>query len=515
MRNGKKILSVIMIMALTTSCFAACGSKKNKAGNSKTDIEIKVWNSGLGTDWLDAVVKGFEKKHPEYNVTYSSTASNNAVMAAFDNPEVDTIDLYMSQVQYDSTSLEPLDDVLDSIADGDTKTIREKLSPSYAELEVYPDGKTYSLSWGGGTLGLVYNKKLFKKAGIRTIPRTTDELASACDALADADITPTVHYKGAQYWDYMQDAWFVQYDGVDYVLNNFYGCTDANGNSPSKEVFLAEDGRYESMKAFEKIINFDYVLVGSNSQSHIVSQTMFLQEEAAMMVNGSWLSNEMKAVGSMDDYEVMKTPVLSAITKKLTTVKKEMDLRKVITAIDAVAEGTADIVDYQDGKNYKVDGLSVSAADWDYIYLARHTVPASYSGQTMFIPKYSTAKEGAKEFIKYMYSDEGYQIYADVLHAPLPLSLCAGEMDMAKWNTFEKQMYNLLAQSEQIGSGYVKSKHEIFEVGGAGKYAGVNFISQFCAGNKSDRKNAASAWEEVLKQVNKKYEGTWLKNISK
>lgn len=513
MRSGKKILSVIIIMVLTASCLVACGPKNKKVGNSTTDVEIKVWNSGLGTDWLDAVIEGFEAKYPEYNVTYSSTASNNAVMAAFDNEEVDTIDLYMSQVQYDATSLEPLDDVLDSIADGDTKTIREKLNPSYAELEIYPDGKTYSLTWGGGSLGLVYNKNLFEKAGVRNIPRTTDELASACDTLAGADIIPTVHYKGAQYWDYMQDAWFVQYDGADYVKNNFYGCTDLNGNSPSKEVFVAEDGRYESLKAFEKIITYDYVLAGSNSQSHIVSQTMFLQEEAAMMVNGSWLTNEMESVGSMDDYEVMKTPVLSAITKKLTTVKKEMDLRKVITAIDAVVDGDADIATYKDGENYNVDGLSVSAADWDYIYSARHTVPANYSGQTMFIPKYSNAKEGAKEFIKYMYSDEGYKIYADTLHAALPLSLCEGEIDTSGWNTFEKQMYNLLDKSEQIASGYIKDQHDIFLLGGAGKYAGVNFISQFCAGNESDRRNAASAWEDVLKQVDKKYEGTWLKNI--
>ena len=198
MKSGKKLLSVIIIMVLTVSCLVACGSKE-KVANSTTDIEIKVWNSGLGTEWLDAVIKGFEAKYPEYNVTYSSTASNTAVMAAFDNEEVDTIDLYMSQVQYDATSLEPLDDVLDSIADGDTKTIREKLNPSYAELEIYPDGKTYSLTWGGGSLGLVYNKNLFKKAGVRNIPRTTDELASVCDTLAGADVVPTVHYKGAQY----------------------------------------------------------------------------------------------------------------------------------------------------------------------------------------------------------------------------------------------------------------------------------------------------------------------------
>lgn len=512
MRIGKKLLSVIIIMMLTVSCLSACGSK-GKVANSTTDIEIKVWNSGLGTDWLDAVIKGFEAKYPEYKVTYSSSASNSAVMAAFENEDIDTIDLYMSQVEYDTKYLEPLDDVLDSVADGDSKTIREKLNPSYAELEIYPDGKTYALTWGGGTLGIVYNKKLFNQAGVRTIPRTTDELASACDTLAGADIVPTVHYSGAQYWDYMQDAWFVQYDGADYVLNNFYGCTDANGNSPSKEVFLAEDGRYESLKAFEKIITYDYVLQGSNSQNHIVSQTMFLQEEAAMMVNGSWLTNEMESVGSMDDYEVMKTPILSAITKKLTTVKKEMDLRKVITAIDAVVDGEADIATYKDGANYNVDGLIVSAADWDYLYTARNTVPANYCGQNMFIPKYSNAKEAAKTFIKYMYSDEGYKIYADSLHMGLPLSLCEGEIDRSEWNTFEKQLFNLLDKSEEIASAYMKSKHDIFLYGGASKYAGVQFIAKFCAGNESDRLNAASAWENVIKQVNHKYENTWLKNL--
>lgn len=118
-----------------------------------------------------------------------------------------------------------------------------------------------------------------------------------------------------------------------------------------------------------------------------------------MMITGSWIANEMKGAGSTDDFDLMKTPVISSITDKLTTVKKESELRKVITAIDAVTDGEKDIAEYQDGENYKVDGLSVSAADWTYIRLARNSIASNYSGEGMFIPTYSNAKEGAKQFM--------------------------------------------------------------------------------------------------------------------
>ena len=119
MNTIKKIVSVILSLAIV-GAFAGCKASGTKEKgkehiNSTSNIEISYWNSGLSTEWLDAVIAGFEKAHPEYTVTYSASSSTAAVVANFGNEE-DTVDLYMSIKDFDTTKLEPLDDVLSATA---------------------------------------------------------------------------------------------------------------------------------------------------------------------------------------------------------------------------------------------------------------------------------------------------------------------------------------------------------------------------------------------------------------
>lgn len=511
---SKRRISICMavLLALSSVLACGCGNKASKSGGENV-IEVAYWNSGLGTDWLDKMIKAFETKYPEYKVKYTATASETAVIAGFRQESTDTTDLYMALKEYDTEYLEPLDDVLDTTADGDSKTIREKLIPSYLDLEKTADGKVYEVTYGGGELGFVYNKTLFDKAGITTLPRTTDELAMVCDQLLDEEITPICHFSGGGYWRFMTEAWFAQYNGMDYYLNNFYGCTDAKGNSPSKEVFTEKDGRYEVVKVCEKIITPDYVLLGSNTNDHVTTQTMFLQGEAAIMINGAWLSNEMASAGSSKDFAVMKTPVISAITDKLTSVKRESDLRKLIEAIDAVTDGEKEITEYQSGDGYKVGDLKVTAADWEYVLNARNTSPANWSGEDMYIPTYSDAKVGAKKFIEFMYSDEGYSIYTDATHTSLPINMCEGDIDTKEWNEFETSFFDLQKSTQQVATEYIMSKHKIFTQGGASIFANESFYGKMCSNNASDRLNSSQVWDEIVKKVNSDYDNNWLANI--
>lgn len=504
----KKTLALTLAAVMAVSSLAGCGNKGgNKGGTSETDIEIGYWNSGLGTDWLDAVIKAFTEKYPEYNVYYNASASSTAVTTAYGLEDTDTTDIYMSIKVYDTDKMEPLTDVLDSTADGESKTIREKINAGYLDLEKTADGTVYNLSYGGGVIGIVYNKKLFDEAGIRSIPRTTDELEGACDTLSTSGIVPFCHFKTTGYWDFMSEAFFAQYDGMDYYLNEFYK------GEPSLDKFTKEDGRYETLKAYEKFITPDYVLSGSNSNDHVTMQTEFLSGKAAMMVSGSWLQNEMASLGSVDDFEMMRTPVISSITDKLSTVKKESDLRNVITAIDNVLDGEKTAADYQKGSDYEVDGMKVSAADWEYVMNARTTVPANYSGESMFIPSYSNAKEGAKKFMQFMYSDEGYKVYTDALHLSLPVTMSEGEPDMANWSSFEKNQYEIFQTATSFATEYVSGKHAIFYDGGARSFADYTYVNNFCSNNVADRQSATEAWTSIVDRIKNDYENNWMANI--
>lgn len=509
----KRMLAVALMMALSVTGMAGCGKQSKNEGGSSEDIEIAYWHSGLGIEWLDNMVDAFEAKYPKYHVIVKSSADFEALKAPFGNEKQDTTDLYMANAEYNYEYSESLDDVLDSKVEGESKTIREKMDPAYLECEIADDGKVYELTYGGGAVGLIYNKALFQQGGIENTPRTTNELVSVCDTLFSADIVPLCHFYGASYWTYMSDAWRMQYDGKDYFVNHFYKCVDENGKSPSKEVFTAKDGRYKVLEALEQVITEDYILSGSNTHEMTTMQTKFLQGECAMMVTGGWIANEMNTMENMDNFSFMKTPVISAIVEKLTTVKEESDLRQVISAVDAVADGTAELKDYQDGDGYDIDGLRVSAEDWDYIYKARNTISTNYAGESMFVPTYSNAKEGAKEFIKFMYSDEGCKIYADATHLPRPVALDEGQIDTSSWSQFEKDHVAYVDSAVQIGTSYIKSQHPIFYLGGADPYAKEFIFDKFCAKNSADKLNATQAWDLIMQRVDQYYENTWLSNI--
>lgn len=515
----KKLLSIVMAMLLSVSLFACGNAGGNNTDVTKQDdynggkeVEIKYWNAGMKSEYLEKMIAAFNKKQSDWYVRYTASASEEAIKATFGMEDADTVDLYIVGLMYDTTDMEPLDDLLASTADGDSKPLKEKFDASYLDTELASDGHYYTLTNGGGVISIVYNQKLFNKAGIEKAPRTTDELAVVCDKLLNANITPLTHFSGGGYWSYFVETWFSQYDGNDYYMNNFWKCTDKDGKSPSKNVFLEKDGRYRVLKAMEKVVTPDYVMTGSNSTDHISAQTAFLNSDIGMMVNGAWMSNEMETTGNTNDYAVMKTPVISSIREKLTTVKNDAELRNLIDAIDAVTDGQSDESEYKDGKNYVINGKKISAADWNYVKDARNTVAVCYNGNRSFIPKYSDAKDGAKEFLKFFYSDEGLKIYAETTRVSLPVALSSGDIDTTGWNQLEQGMYNLLAHSKYQVSRQMMSAHSIYINGGANGYTGLNYIVKFCTTNPSDRMTADEAWASIIDRVETRYD-SWISNI--
>ncbi len=507
MKKFKQIIALVLAGVLVLGCLGGCGTNGgSKKGKGTTDIEIGYQNTGFGTAWLDAMIDAFNEKYPEYNAYYTASAASASVKAAFGMEDVDTTDLYLCAKEYDTTHLEPLNEVLETTIEGESKTIKDKFNASYLQTEEY-DGKYYTLTFGGGIVGYVYNKKMFNDMGVETLPRTTNELAVVFATLADAGIVPSAHFQGAAYYSFMTNVWFAQYEGLDYYYDLL--------QNPSLEKLNLKDGRYEVLKVCEKLITPEYILRGSNSTAHVSMQTKFLEGECATMISGSWLSSEMDNTEKINDFAMMKTPVISSITNKLTTIKEEAQLRKLITAIDQVADGTQSEDAYKDGESYVVDGITVSAADWDYVKNARNMVPTTHSGSSCNIPKYSNAKEGAKEFLKFMYSDEGYQIYMDALHLKMPLDLSEGTVDTSKWNVFEQNQAVLFDTAEYAVTDYLMNKHKLYIDGGAHPFAGGSYTFEplMCSTNEADRVTADAAWSEIQTIINDRYEKVWMKNI--
>ncbi len=520
MRYFKRLAAVLLAVSMCVSmiaCGGEGGGQENGGGQGssgdRAEIKVAYWLSGLGEKWLSDLAAAFEQVQDKYTINYTTSPTSSSLTSAFGMADMDETDIYFTMNVGFQEFMEPLDDLLETTADGDTKPLKDKFNEKYLSFEKAEDGHCYTLTYGGGMINLYYNKDMLEQAGITQLPRTSDELTVLCDNLSSQGIVPLCHFKNGGYYEFLMRLYMAQYDGLDYYLNNWITCTDEAGNSPSKDVLTKQDGRYYALKAMEKFVTPAYILTGSTTQTHTEIQTRFLNKSAAMMVNGSWIENEMKAAKGQYDIGTMKLPVISAITDKLETVKSDAALRTVISAVDQVTDGEKTAADFASGDGYEVEGVKVSAADWERIYEARNMVPCNYAKESAFIPVYSDQKEGAKEFLKFMYSDAGYKIYANATKCPLPMTLSSGEIDMSEMSSSQTQQFELL--NKDISFVDMSSAREslIYLIGGASLVAGINYADRFCAANTDDRMSADEIWALMQKTVEENYENNWLLNI--
>lgn len=517
MKKVKKIVAFVLAAALSVTAFTACGggnSSVKKGMEGRTEIKIGYWLSGLGEQWLKDVIVAFEESQDEYFVTYTTSPSSGSLVSAFGMADMDQVDIYMCIKNEATEYMEPLDDILEATAEGDSKPLKEKFNRNYLAYEEAADGKHYTLTYGGGMTNMYYNKDLFESAGVKQLPRTTEELTILCDTFSSQGIVPLCHFKNGGYYEFMLRLYMAQYDGMDYYLNHWFTCTDEAGNSPSKAVLTKKDGRYYALKAMERFITPNYALTGSTTQSHTEIQTQFLNGSAAMMLNGSWIENEMK-IGK-DEYNLgaMKVPVLSAIVNTLETVKTESALRAVVAAVDQITAGEKTAADFVEGDGYAVEGNIVSKGDWQRIMDARNMIQSNYAESSCFIPNYSAEKEGAKKFLQFMYSDKGYKIVASTTKCPMPMALSTGEAidtsEMSETQAMQFELCNMDALFVDSGS---SKEHAIFLTGGASLMASIKYVDKFSAGNADDRMTADEVWNLMVKTVDENYENNWLLNI--
>ena len=393
---------------------------------------------------------------------------------------------------------------------GETMKVGEKIKSTLLPNYKFYDGKYYTLPYGGGVCGIVYNGDLMEGY---EIPNTTDELRNLVfDLYTDKkDCKPFIYFNGG-YWEYAYNIWQAQYDGLDYYYNTFstlgqdISVLGTASENPSLEVLKTKDGRYEALKVLETLLDSQYIVAGSNSAGHTTQQTKFLNGRAVMMCNGAWMNNEMKTASSTtQNFKVMKTPVISAIVDNLTDVKSDKMLSQVIDVIDQVIDGEIEVSEVQNADGtYKIGEKSICAEDWARVYEARNMIWENYSQHGICIPKYASAKEGAKKFVAFYFSDEAQKIMNDMTHMSLPFTFENQENapDVSTWSIFEQSMYGFASKYNMIG--LVEGRRSlVFTRGGAAEYGYVDFI-----GSMSQQSGALSA-DEIWTKVTDTFDKNW------
>ncbi|MFF3491803.1 extracellular solute-binding protein [Streptomyces sp. NPDC002795] len=174
MRRGIAATAVVASLALAAT---ACGGSDDSGDKASGPVTITWWDTSNATNEAPtyrALAKDFTKANPDIKVKYVNVPFDDAqnkfdtAAGASGAPDVLRAEVGWTPAFAKKSYLLPLDGT-DALAD------KDKFQASLIEQAQF-DGKTYGVPLVTDTLAFVYNKALFKKAGITEAPTTWDQL---------------------------------------------------------------------------------------------------------------------------------------------------------------------------------------------------------------------------------------------------------------------------------------------------------------------------------------------------
>ena len=317
--NMRKGVVLSMVAALSLGLLAGCSggssSKTSKEAASKDDV--KVWvqfsdETAEGKAW-EQVVQNFNKKYKgKYKVVteYIPRSGSgggyedkvNAAITTNSLPDVITLDGPNTAAYAKSKVITPLDDYLKD-------NNMEDVLDSIKQQGTY-DGKFYAFGYSESNVGIYYNKKMFKEAGIDESslptlkkPWTWDEFKAVSKKLKD-------HFKEA---------------AIDFRLNSndemlpyaYMPLIWSNGGRVVNEDGTKAEGYFNS-KESTQAVQFIQDLVKEGYTTVSPVEKGFETGQYPMVLSGSWTIADLQTNYKDIDFGILPYPV-SNKTKKLVS----------------------------------------------------------------------------------------------------------------------------------------------------------------------------------------------------
>lgn len=483
MKKMNKVLSMILAFA-TVSGMAACGGNNGpELKDGQVLLEISVFDGGYGTDWLNALKTAYMAKNDKVVIDYKTATNRETEQANEIRSGAAGSDLYFTGYNihnglYNNVNLAELTDVYTAVGD--------KLIDSVKNWYEH-EGKQYSIPWATAPLGIVYHSDYFTEKNIQ-VPRTTNELFAAADTI-------TANRKGSSdpyafiyasksasecYLDYLFKPWMAQYEGIA-NYEKYFDVKLKDGTQYDESFAYEYQGILRTLEIYEEMLltTNGYNYPNPQEDSFAVKQQYFLKQKAVMIINGDWVVNEiLKGTYTEEqtkDLAFMKTPIISSIVETMPMWEANGDgakhysvdpnpantniasdpMSNAAVAISADRKVAYDkalcaIIDYVDGvsttKPTTVEDIAISDADIERIEEARSITASMSCFHNAVIPSNSDRIEEAKDFLKFMYSDEGLEIYAQNSYGcGLPVKYTAEEInEIAGDSKIVKSAYDML-----------------------------------------------------------------------
>ncbi|EHM27717.1 MULTISPECIES: extracellular solute-binding protein [Streptomyces] len=273
MRRGITATALVAALALAAT---ACGSD-DESGGGKSSGELSgtvTWwdTSSVGSE--DKVFKklaeGFEKKHPKVDVKYVNVpfgdAQNkfkNAAQAGDGAPDVIRSEVAWTPDFANLGYLAPLDGT-PALKDQDDFLKQAVASTKYED-------KTYAVPQVIDSMGIFYNKKLLKEAGVEA-PANLDDLKTAGKKIKDKTGKTGLYLRG---------------DDPYYFLSFLYGEGGDLVDAGSKSVSVDKPEGVKAFKAVKDLVDDGTAKTDASDGWENMMQA-FKNGDVAMMINGPW-----------------------------------------------------------------------------------------------------------------------------------------------------------------------------------------------------------------------------------
>ena len=278
----RRIATGLAGIAALVLALAACGNDSTDSSDNPTPTEsmdptalsadLTWWDTSDPTNEGPAfkeLIAQFNETYPNVHINYQSVPFGEAQNKFKTAAEADSgaPDILRAEVAWVS-------DFASSgylyALDG-TPLLENNFLETPLSSNVY-DGKTYGVPQVTDTLGLMYNKKLFDKAGITAPPTTWDEVAADAALLKEKANVDGIYINNGGY----------------FVLPFIYGEGGDLVDTATETIVVNSDANVAGLTEAQDLVKSGAAVKPDAADSYGTMMTLFKTGKVAMIINGPW-----------------------------------------------------------------------------------------------------------------------------------------------------------------------------------------------------------------------------------
>lgn len=305
----RKLMALALVSAMATSMLAGCGSSDDSGkdsgkdadkGSEETVLKVAAFEGGNGTQIWEDIAKAFEESHDGVKVELEmSPELDKDLTKAIQNGDVPDVVYYNLGQPSGFTETMLKEEAIADISDVFDDELKDKMLDGIldgTDAQPYGDGKIYLAPIFYTPTGFWYNATLVGEGKQYEIPTTWDEFF-ALGEQAKKDGHSLFTFPTTGYFDATIYAMLAQAGGLDFYNDALRYDADT---------WTSEEGK-KVLDTVAKLVGKDYTQEDTVSNANAdggfkINQQNVIDGKALFMPNGNWVIGEM-AASTPEDYE--------------------------------------------------------------------------------------------------------------------------------------------------------------------------------------------------------------------